>query len=196
MKLLNLKQFLLENKKQPIEIIAYHSTNDKIIEFNFKNMNSKAGSSARIDALFFSNIPQKSWGENIYKVKIISKTPAIFDMNTSRFDSMSVQEAFDACLRGDTSYLIEDLIEYKDMGEDKASELVEYWSQNLDLIILENCNYAKHTIEYIIPDSEFFLNKGHEAKIINLGLIEIPDTIVPFGKGINYKTNNNSIIHT
>ena len=170
MKLLNLEKFL-ENKNHPIEIIAYHSTNDKITEFNFKDVDSKVGSSTRIDAIFFSNTPQKSWGENVYKVKIISKTPAIFDMNTSRFDSMSVQEAFDACLRGDVSYLVDDLVDYKDMDEDDASELVEYWSYNLDLIILKNCNYAKHTVEYIIPDSEFFLNKGHEAKIINLGLI-------------------------
>ena len=164
---------LYENFTNSKEIIAYHSTNDIITNFNFKDIDSKAGRSTRINAIFFSNTPQTSWGENVYKVKIISKTPAIFDMSTSRFDSMSVQEAFDACLRGDTSYLIEDLIEYKDMDENEASELVEYWSYNLDLIILENCNYAKHTIEYIIPESEFFLNKGHEAKIINLGKISV-----------------------
>jgi len=48
---------------QPQEIIAYHSTNDIITNFNFKDVDSKSGSSTRINAIFFSNTPQTSWGQ-------------------------------------------------------------------------------------------------------------------------------------
>jgi hypothetical protein len=141
--------------------IAYHSTDSIITNFSHKDIETKSSSSTRIDGIFFSNIPQKSWGNNIYKVEIISKNPAIFDMRTSHFDSLGIQEAFDAMLRGDTSYLIDDLINYGEIEEDKANRIVNKW-QNTDLIILTNVNYAKHNIEYIVPDKYY---NGNSAKI-------------------------------
>lgn len=80
------------------EFIAYHSTDSEINDFSFDGIKIKPNSSTRIDGIFFSDIPQKSWGENIYKVKLISKNPAIFDLSKSRFDSLGIQEAFDALL--------------------------------------------------------------------------------------------------
>ena len=80
--------FLLENQSQTQEIIAYHSSPYEITKFNFDDIQTNPGSSTRMDALYFSNIPQNSWGENLYKVKIISENPAIFDLTQSRFDSL------------------------------------------------------------------------------------------------------------
>ncbi len=132
---------------------AYHSSPFEIKDFNKEeDRELRAGSSTRIDGVFFSDIPQKSWGEKIYKVKIISEHPAIFDMSKSRLDSLSVQEAFDALLRGDVSYIKDDLVEYAEMDEDEADNLVEKWAENTDLIVLTNVVYAKHNTEYIVPD--------------------------------------------
>lgn len=61
---------LFEDFKNTHEYIAYHSTNDTITNFNFKDSDSKAGSSTRIDAIFFSNTPQTSWGENVYELQL------------------------------------------------------------------------------------------------------------------------------
>jgi hypothetical protein len=149
------------------EYIAYHSTNHIIKEFNFDDIDIGAGSSTRIDGMFFSNIPQKSWGEYTYKVKIISENPAIFDLRKSRLDSLGVQELFDAFLKGETSYMLNDLVDYGDMETEEAELLIDKW-EYLDLIIVTNENYAKHDIEYIVPSPDY---NGKSAKIINLGLI-------------------------
>jgi len=164
-----MKEYLNEQMNNSTEFIAYHSTNSKIYNFDFNNIELKPNSSTRIDGLFFSNIPQTSWGEYTYKVKIISQNPAIFDLSKSRFDSLGIQEAFDALLRGETSYIIDDLVEYGDIEQEDAKNLVEEWI-NLDLIIIKNQVYAKHDIEYIIPDPYY---NGKSAKIINLGLINL-----------------------
>jgi len=37
-------------------------------------INIKSNSSTRIDGIFFSNVLQRSWGNYVYKVKIISET--------------------------------------------------------------------------------------------------------------------------
>jgi hypothetical protein len=161
--IIRFNQFLLENNS-PQEIIAYHSSPYEITEFNFDDIQTNPGSSTRMDALYFSNIPQNSWGENLYKVKIITENPAIFDLKQSRFDSLSVQEAFDTLLRGETSYMIEDLVEYGDMDETDAEDLVEKWEE-LDLIIINGENYSKHDTEYIVPNPYY---NGHSAKIIIL----------------------------
>lgn len=162
----NFHNFVIENSINNIEFIAYHSTDSDIESFNFDDIELKPGSSTRIDGIFFSNIPQKSWGYNVYKVKLISKNPAIFDLSKSRFDSLGIQEAFDALLRQDTSYMIEDLIEYGGMDKDDAEKLVDIWS-DLDLIVITNEVYGKHDTEYIVPDTYY---NGNSAKIINLGL--------------------------
>ena len=163
-----LKTYKLFENKHTHEYIVYHSSNNEITEFNFDYLGETPGSSTRIDALFFSDIPQKSWGENVYKIKIISNHPAIYDISKSRFDSLSIQEAFDALLRQNPGYIIEDLIDYGDMAKEDAEKLAYDWVENLDLIILINCNYAKHNIEYIVPDVYY---NGKSAKIINLGKI-------------------------
>lgn len=154
----------LANEK---EFIAYHSTNSKIDDFDFNDIELKPNSSTRIDGIFFSNVLQTSWGDYVYKVKIISQNPAIFDLSKSRFDSLGIQEAFDALLRGDTSYLINDLVEYGDMEQEDAEILIERWI-DLDLIVITNQVYAKHNTEYIIPEPYY---NGKSAKIINLGLV-------------------------
>lgn len=146
------------------EFIAYHSSYSKINNFDFDKIEIKPNSSTRIDALFFSDTPQNSWGNYLYKVKIISKNPAIFDLSKSRFDSLGVQEAFDALLRGETSYIIDDLIEYGGMEYEEAENLAEEW-RGLDLIVIENQVYAKHNTEYIVPDPYY---NGKSAKIIIL----------------------------
>jgi hypothetical protein len=148
------------------KFIAYHSTNSRIDDFSFDKIELKPNSSTRIDGMFFSNIPQRSWGNYIYKVEIISKNPAIFNLNKSRFDSLGVQEAFDALLRGETSYMIDDLVEYGDMEQEDAENLVEEW-RDLDLIVIMNEIYAKHGIEYIVPAPYY---NGKSAKIIKLGV--------------------------
>lgn len=160
-------QFLNENVNKT-EFIGYHSTDDEIDKFNFDDISIKAGSSTRIDGIFFSNTPQTSWGDNIYKVKIISKNPVFFDLRKSRFDSLGIQEAFDALLRGDTFYMIEDLVEYGGMEYENAENLAEDWKEKLDLIIIKNQVYAKHNVEYIVLDSYY---NGNSAKIINMGLV-------------------------
>jgi len=139
------------NNTTVYEYIAYHSSNYKINEFDFDKIELKPNSSTRIDGIFFSDLPQTSWGEYIYKVKLSTKNPAIFDISKSRFDSLSIQEAFDALLRGDTSYIVEDLVEYGGMDESDAENLVEQWELT-DLIVIKNCNYAKHNTEYIVPN--------------------------------------------
>ena len=167
------KEFILESKLEYInkdgkfEFIAYHSTDAIITDFDFSEIELKSNSSTRIDGIFFSNVPQESWGRNIYKVKILSKCPAIFDLRKSRFDSLSVQEAFDALLRGDTSYIIDDLVEYANMEQNEAEKTADNWA-NLDLIVITNQVYAKHDIEFIVPDSYY---NGNSAKMINLGKI-------------------------
>jgi hypothetical protein len=65
-----LNEYLNKDNK---EFIAYHSTDFKIDEFDFDKIELKANSSTRIDGIFFSNVPQNSWGNYVYKVKIISK---------------------------------------------------------------------------------------------------------------------------
>jgi hypothetical protein len=95
------------------------------------------------------------------------QNPAVFDLSTSRFDSLSIQEAFDALLRQDGAYLIEDLVDYGDMEQSDAESLVDKW-YDLDLIIIKNEVYASHDIEYIVPASYY---NGKSAKIINLGLV-------------------------
>lgn len=105
-------------------------------------------------------------GDYVYRVKIISQNPAIFDLRKSRFDSLGIQEAFDALLRGDTSYMIEDLVEYGGMEHDDAENLVDEW-RSLDLIVITNQIYGKHDIEYIVPKPYY---NGKSAKIINLGV--------------------------
>ncbi|MCK9417646.1 hypothetical protein M0Q97_13470 [Candidatus Dojkabacteria bacterium] len=159
-------EYLSEQININKEFIGYHSTDSKIDNFDFDKIELNPNSSTRIDGIFFSNIPQTSWGDNIYKVKIISQNPAFFDLENSRFDSLGIQEAFDALLRGDTSYIIDDLVEYGDMEYEDAEILVEKW-QYLDLIVLTNQVYAKHNIEYIVPNPYY---NGKSAKIINLGL--------------------------
>lgn len=165
-KVKNFKQFVNEQLVSGKEFIAYHSTNTKIDNFDFEKIELKPNSSARIDGIFFSDVPQKSWGDYVYKVKIISQNPAIFDLSKSRFDSLAIQEAFDALLRGDTSYMIEDLVEYGGMEQEDAENLVEEW-RNLDLIVITNQVYGKHDTEYIVPEPYY---NGKSAKIINLGV--------------------------
>ena len=118
-----------------------------------------------MNAMYFSNVPQKSWGENLYKVKIITQNPIIWDMENTRFNSLTVQDAFDGLFRGITGYIQKDLVDYQNMDENRAWKLVENWSKKSDLLILKNCIYAKHTIEYIVPSPEY---NGHSAKIIIL----------------------------
>ena len=156
-----IREYLNENKNTSNEYIAYHSSNSNITNFNFDDIELKPNSSTRIDGIFFSNKPQTSWGKFIYKVKIYSKNPVIFDLSKSRFDSLSVQEAFDAMFRGDTSYIIDDLIEYGGMEQEDAENIVDSWS-NSDLIIILNEVYSTHDIEYIVPDKYY---TGNSAKI-------------------------------
>lgn len=160
-----IREFLNEQVSSNKEFIGYHSTNSKIDDFNFDKIELKPNSSTRIDGMFFSNIPQTSWGDYVYKVKIISQNPAIFDLSKSRFDSLGIQEAFDALLRGDTSYMIDDLVEYGGMEQEDAENLVEEW-RDLDLIVITNQVYGKHDTEYIVPEPYY---NGKSAKIINLG---------------------------
>ena len=161
-----IREFLNEQVSGDKEFIAYHSTNSKIDNFDFDKIELKPNSSTRIDGIFFSNVPQTSWGYYVYKVKIISQNPAIFDLSKSRFDSLGIQEAFDALLRGDTSYMIEDLVEYGGMVQEDAENLVEEW-RSLDLIVITNQVYGKHDTEYIVPEPYY---NGKSAKIINLGV--------------------------
>ena len=161
-----IREFLNEQVSGDKEFIAYHSTNSKIDNFDFDKIELKPNSSTRIDGIFFSNVPQTSWGDYVYKVKIISQNPAIFDLSKSRFDSLGIQEAFDALLRGDTSYMIEDLVEYGGMVQEDAENLVEEW-RSLDLIVITNQVYGKHDTEYIVPEPYY---NGKSAKIINLGV--------------------------
>lgn len=161
-----IKKFKLFESKQ-YEYIAYHSTFSKINNFDPDKIEPGPQSSTRIDGVFFSDVPQKMWGDKVYKVKIISQNPAIFNMNTTRLDSLGVQELFDNLLRGSTGYMIEDLVEYAEMEEDEAEELAEKWRKS-DLIVLTNCNYANHEIEYIVPNKYY---NGNSATIINLGII-------------------------
>lgn len=161
-----IREFLNEQVSGDKEFIAYHSTNSKIDNFDFDKIELKPNSSTRIDGIFFSNVPQTSWGDYVYKVKIISQNPAIFDLSKSRFDSLGIQEAFDALLRGDTSYMIEDLVEYGGMEQEDAENLVEEW-RDLDLIVITNQVYGKHDTEYIVPYPYY---NGKSAKIINLGV--------------------------
>jgi len=161
-----IREFLNEHVSSNKEFIAYHSTNSKIDNFDFDKIELKPNSSTRIDGMFFSNIPQISWGDYVYKVKIISQNPAFFDLSKSRFDSLGIQEAFDALLRGDTSYIIEDLVEYGGMEQEDAENLVEEW-KDLDLIVITNQVYGKHDTEYIVPEPYY---NGKSAKIINLGM--------------------------
>mgnify|MGYP003440344643 FL=1 len=161
-----IREFLNEQVSGNKEFIAYHSTNSKIDNFDFDKIELKPNSSTRIDGMFFSNTPQTSWGDYIYKVKIISQNPVFFDLSKSIFDSLGIQEAFDALLRGDTSYMIEDLVEYGGMEMEDAENLVDEW-RNLDLIIITNQVYGKHDIEYIVPEPYY---NGKSAKIINLGV--------------------------
>ena len=154
------------------EYIAYHSSEDEIDDFNFNEYRGKAGSSTRIDAIFFSDVPQKSWGDNIYKVKIISEYPVIYDLYKSYFDSMSIQEAFDALLRQETYYIKNDMEnyneDYEDYSDNQLWDIVTKWSEKLDLIIIKGEVYAKHKIEFIVPNPRY---NSHSAKIINLGKI-------------------------
>ena len=163
-----IREYLNEQVNVNKEFIAYHSTNSKIDDFNFDKIELKPNSSTRIDGMFFSNIPQTSWGDYVYKVKIISQNPSIFDLSKSRFDSLAIQEAFDALLRGDTSYIIDDLVEYGDMEREDAENLAEEW-RGLDLIVIANQVYGKHDIEYIVPEPYY---NGKSAKIINLGVVD------------------------
>lgn len=156
------------NESKEYEYIAYHSTDFIIDDFEPDKINPQAGSSTRIDGVFFSDIPQKMWGDYLYKVKIISQNPAIFNMKTTRLDSLGVQELFDNLLRGSTGYMIEDLVEYADMEEDEAEDLAEKWRKS-DLIVLTNCVYANHSTEYIVPNKYY---NGNSAQIINLGLVD------------------------
>jgi hypothetical protein len=50
---------------------------------------------------------------------------AIFNLSKSRFDSLEVQEAFDSLLRSETSYLIENLVEYRNIKENDFENLAE-----------------------------------------------------------------------
>jgi hypothetical protein len=161
-----IKEYLNEQVNVNKEFIAYHSTNSKIDKFDFDKIELKPNSSTRIDGMFFSNVPQTSWGDYVYKVKIISQNPAIFDLSKSRFDSLGIQEAFDALLRGDTSYMIDDLVEYGGMEQGDAENLVDEW-RSLDLIVITNQVYGKHDTEYIVPEPYY---NGKSAKIINLGV--------------------------
>ena len=161
-----IKEYLNEQVSGNKEFIGYHSTNSKIDNFDFDKIELKPNSSTRIDGIFFSNVPQTSWGDYTYKVKIISENPAIFDLSKSRFDSLGIQESFEALLRGDTSYMIEDLVEYGGMEQEEAESLVDEWI-NLDLIVITNQVYGKHDIEYIVPEPYY---NGKSAKIINLGV--------------------------
>ena len=161
-----IREFFNEQVSGNKEFIGYHSTNSKIDNFDFDKIELKPNSSTRIDGIFFSNVPQTSWGDYVYKVKIISQNPAIFDLSKSRFDSLGIQEAFDALLRGDTSYMIEDLVEYGGMEQDDAENLADEW-RSLDLIVITNQIYGKHDTEYIVPEPYY---NGKSAKIINLGV--------------------------
>jgi hypothetical protein len=162
--MIKFKDFILESKSGQ-EIIAYHSSPYDIDEFNFDDIEIGTQSSTRMEAIYFSNIPQHSWGKNLYKVKIITQNPIIWDMDNTRFDSLSVQEAFDLLLNNSTEWVENDLIDYQDMSKDEAFDLTEWWSEHADLLILKNCVYARHTIEYIVPSPKY---NGHSAKIIIL----------------------------
>jgi len=61
-----IKEFLNDYVNNGNEFIGYHSTNSKIDNFDFNKIEIKPNSSTRIDEIFFSNIPQTSWGKYIY----------------------------------------------------------------------------------------------------------------------------------
>lgn len=161
------EDYTMNNKNNYKEFIAYHSSyTPNIKEFNFDDVITKSNSSTRIDGIFFTNTPQYSWGEYLYKVKIYSSNPAIFDLSKSRFDSLGVQEVFDAMYRGETSYLIDDLVEYGGMEQEEAELLVDSWTDS-DLIVILNEVYATHDIEYIVP-SPFYNGNTAKIKILNV----------------------------
>lgn len=57
-----IKEHLNEQMGSNKEFIGYHSTDSKIDNFDFDKIETKSNSSTRIDAMFFSNVPQTSWG--------------------------------------------------------------------------------------------------------------------------------------
>lgn len=165
----SISDFKSESLEKLKRFIGYHSSDSDFQKFSFDTIEYGSGSrnSTRIEGMFFSDSPQQSWGDTLYKVEILSRYPVNFDLSKSRFDSLGIQEAFDALFRGETSYLINDLLEYNDEYNedyDLVEDLVEEWRKKCDLIIIENQVYASHKTEYIIPSPDY----GLSPAIVNI----------------------------
>ena len=129
-------------------IKAFHSTDRNFTEFDL--WADRSNPSTRIDGLFFSATPQKSFGGKEMTLWIRPKRVFRYDISNSRHDSMSIQEAIDAAVRGDIGYLVEDMVEYGGMeqqeAEQKASE-----AEGSDVFIVSGERYAEHDTEIIVP---------------------------------------------
>lgn len=150
---ITLKDFLNEQQNNNV-FIAYHSSHDDISNFNHDDISYNPQSSTRMEAIYFSNIPQSSWGNILYKVRIISKNPLYYDLNKSYYDSLGIQEVFNEFLSGNDSYLFDDLIKYGGLDKHEAKNFIKK-HKNPDLIILNGVKYARHDIEYIVPSKRY-----------------------------------------
>jgi hypothetical protein len=133
-----------------VKELVYHSSNKMFDKFDIDFIHS-GNRSTYLEGFYFSNTLQKSFGEYSCSVWLNMTNPIIYDLAESRFDSISIQEAIDAMLRGETSYIINDLIEYGGYEEDYANQLVDNWYDNSDGAIIKNMNYTTtHNTEFII----------------------------------------------
>lgn len=133
-----------------VKELVYHSSNEFFDEFDMTFIHT-GNRSTYLEGFYFSDTLQKSFGEYNCSVWLNITNPIIYDLSESRFDSISIQEAIDAMLRGETSYIIEDLIEYGSYDEEYTNKLVDDWYNNSDGAIIKNVNYTTtHNTEYII----------------------------------------------
>jgi uncharacterized protein (DUF2249 family) len=146
-------------KESSNKIVAFHSSPYNIEDFNNFDIQTKSLSSTRIQGLFFSLEPQYSWGEYLYKVEILYKSKLTWDQRESKYDTLGIQEMFDALLRGGTYYICEDALNqsvYQHMSFEELEEYFYDYSENVELFEIKNTSYAKHSNEIIIPDLTYY----------------------------------------
>jgi N12 class adenine-specific DNA methylase len=173
-------------------LVVYHGTGNTFTSFNLDQ--SPTNPSTFLEGAYFANKDSQAFGKTSMPVYLKIENPFVLDLNRSRFDSVSWQEAVDAAVRGDTEYLIEDLVEYGELSREDAEEVAnKVQNKEHDGFIIQNVAYTNHTVEYLIPSS-FASNASRPTQIKsateNNGNFDASNPDIRFSRTLTGALNN------
>ncbi len=133
-------------------MVVYHSTDNTFTAFDLDH--APTNRSTILEGAYFADQESNAFGNFSMSVYLKMNNALILDLEKSAHDSMSWQEVVDAAARGDTSYLIDDLVDWGGCTQNDAEEIAhKVANKKYDGFIIKNVRYARHTTEYLIPSS-------------------------------------------